>query len=148
MNKVILVGRLTKDPELRYTQSAEPVPVSQFDLAVDRKFRDKNGEPITDFFRIVVWRKQAENVKKFCFKGSLVLVEGELQSRSYDAEDGTKKYITEVVAERVQFLSPKKDQNNNSEEHEPEYNEATGEVEDPYADFGNTVEISDDDLPF
>lgn len=154
LNKSQFIGRLTKDPELRYTQSVEPVAVTQFDLAVDRMMKDKDGNATTDFFRIVVWRKQAENVHKYCFKGSLVYVEGELQNRSYDDKDGIKRYVTELVANRVVFLTPKKDQpereNNQDDTDTPEYSETSPEVaeSDPFADFGEQVEIDESELPF
>ena len=105
MNKAMLVGRLTRDPELRYTGTN--TAVTSFSIAINRTFTNQAGEREADFINVVVWRKAAENVKKYVFKGSLVGVEGRVQSRSYEAKDGTKRYITEVVADNVQFLESK-----------------------------------------
>lgn len=136
-NKTVMIGRLTKDPELRMTKADEPIAVTQFDIAVDRKFRDKDGNAIADFFRVVAWRNQAENIARYCFKGSQVMVEGELQNRSYEDREGIKRYVTEIQAERVIFLTPK-------QERETQQTEEV--APDPYKEFGE--EISGDDLPF
>lgn len=101
-NKVILIGRLTKDPELRYTPSGKAV--AGFRLAVDRGSTNAQGEKETDFIDIVVWDKQAETVQKYLTKGRLVLVDGRLQMRQYDAQDGTRRTVYEVVAQTVRFL--------------------------------------------
>lgn len=154
MNKVVLIGRLTRDPELRYTSSN--IPSARFSLAVDRPFQNQNGERETDFINIVVWRKQAENVSKYISKGSLVAVEGRIQTGSYE-KDGQRIYTTDVVADNVQFLESKsqsqnrvQDDNltpadfaNNSNESKP-----TDMSEEVFADFGDSVEISDDDIAF
>lgn len=105
MNVVVLIGRLTKDPELRYTPSGKAV--CQFRLAVDRGTSNAQGEKETDFFDIVVWEKQAENCANYLSKGRLVAVNGRLQSRSYDAQDGTRRTVVEVVARDVRFLERK-----------------------------------------
>ena len=105
INRVILVGRLTKDPELRYTPSG--VAVATFTLAVNRAFANQQGEREADFVNCVVWRKQAENVANFLKKGSLAGVDGRIQTRNYEGQDGKRVYVTEVVAESVQFLEPK-----------------------------------------
>ncbi|MDD4110531.1 MAG: single-stranded DNA-binding protein [Clostridia bacterium] len=105
MNKVILVGNLTKDPELTTTNNG--IAVCRFTLAVSRRFIGANGEREADFLNIVVWRAQAENCNKYLKKGSKCGVVGSVQSRSYEAQDGTKKYITEIVADEVEFLSTK-----------------------------------------
>ena len=105
LNKVILIGRLTKDPELKYTPSN--VAVTSFTLAVDRRFARQGEERGTDFINIVVWRTLADNCHKFLKKGSKVGVVGNIQSRSYDATDGSKRYVTEVIAEEVEFISTK-----------------------------------------
>ncbi|GEK31239.1 single-stranded DNA-binding protein 1 [Kurthia zopfii] len=105
INRVVLVGRLTKDPELRYTPSG--VAVARFTLAVNRTFSNQQGEKQADFINIVVWRKQAENTANFLRKGSLAGVEGRIQTGSYDGQDGKKVYTTEVVADSVQFLEPR-----------------------------------------
>ena len=102
MNKVILIGNLTKDPELTTTTSG--ISVCRFTLAVSRRFTNSEGERETDFINIVVWRNAADNCHKFLRKGSKAAVVGNLQTRSYDAQDGTKKYVTEVVAEEVEFV--------------------------------------------
>lgn len=105
MNKVILMGRLTKDPEVRYTQTGKVV--TQFTLAVDRPFKDANGNKETDFIPVVVWGKAAELVGNSCQKGHRLLVDGRLQIRSYDAKDGTKRWVTEIIANSVEFIERK-----------------------------------------
>jgi single-strand DNA-binding protein len=105
LNKVILVGRLVRDPELRYTASG--VPVAKFAIAVDRPFTNQQGERETDFIDIVVWRKQAETVANYLNKGRLVLVDGRLQVRSYETQEGQRRRVYEVVAENVRFLDPR-----------------------------------------
>jgi single-strand DNA-binding protein len=147
MNKAILIGRLTKDPELRYTQSN--TPVANFTIAVNRAYTNQNGEREADFINCVTWEKQAENLKKYCDKGSQVAVEGRIQTRTYDDKNGKKVYVTEVIAENIQFLDRKKDGQASNEVKEEE------KEEDPFADFGSNntlyadeIEISDEDLPF
>ncbi len=108
LNKIILIGRLTKDVELRYTESGKAV--ANFTLAVDRPFKKAQGEKEADFIRIVVWGKQAENCANYIGKGRLAAVEGRLHIRSYDGNDGQRKYITEVVAETVEFLDKPKEE--------------------------------------
>ena len=103
MNKCILIGNLTKDPELSTTTNG--VAVCRFSIAVSRRYSNSDGERETDFLNIVVWRSLGENCHKFLKKGSKVGVVGNIQSRSYDAADGTKRYVTEIVAEEVEFLS-------------------------------------------
>ena len=156
MNKVFLIGRLTRDPELRYTSSN--IAVATFSIAVDRNFSNAAGEREADFINIVVWRKQAENVKNYMHKGSQVAIDGRIQTRSYDDTDGKKRYVTEVVADNVQFLDSKGSRDASAPTSAPEptpYDFAsqpepkTSDVKnDPFADFGNNIEISDDDLPF
>ena len=102
MNRIILIGRLVRDVELRYTRNG--LPVGRFTLAVDRPFTTQDGERETDFIDIVVWRKQAENCAKFLGKGRLVAVEGRLQIRSYDDQNGIRRKVAEVVADQVRFL--------------------------------------------
>ena len=150
MNNVCLVGRLTRDPELRTTGTG--ISTTTFSLAVDGR-PSANGEPHTDFINIVVWRVQAENACKYCSKGSMVAVIGRITSRSYDAQDGTKRYVTEVVADNVRFLSSKGASADNSVNYnmnnagESSSTPANLE-EDPFKDFGSEVVLSDDDLPF
>ena len=106
MNHVILIGRLTRDPELKYTPNG--VAVATFDLAVDRP-KSKQGETETDFIRIVTWNKLAENCANYLKKGRQAAVEGRLQIRNYVSKDGQKRYVTEVVANEVQFLGGNRD---------------------------------------
>ncbi|MGE7623385.1 single-stranded DNA-binding protein [Viridibacillus sp. NPDC096237] len=105
INRVVLVGRLTKDPELRYTPSG--AAVARFTLAVNRTFANQQGEKQADFINCIVWRKQAENTANFLKKGSLAGVEGRIQTGSYEGQDGKRVYTTEVVADSVQFLEPR-----------------------------------------
>ena len=110
MNKVILIGRLTKDPELTTTGSG--ISVCRFALAVERKFTNADGEKEVDFLNIVAWRGLADNCNKYLRKGNKCGVVGSIQTRSYDANDGTKKYLTEIIAEEIEFLSPKTENEN------------------------------------
>ena len=160
MNKVVLIGRLTRDPELRYTGSN--TPVATFSLAVNRNFSNQNGEREADFINIVVWRKQAENVKNYLTQGSQVAVEGRIQTRTYDDQNGQKRYITEVVADNVEFLGSKGSSNNSNNMNSSapsagptpyDFGDAptpkgTDVDSNPFADFGASIEISDDELPF
>ena len=158
MNKVVLIGRLTRDPELRYT-SGSNAAVCNFTIAVDRGFTGQSGDREADFIPIVVWNKQAENVKNYLTKGSQVAVEGRIQVRNYDDQNGQKRYVTEVIANNVEFLGSKNSSNNTSNDSnnvEPtpydfgDNSEPKGtDVEsNPFADFGSSIEISDDELPF
>lgn len=154
MNKVFLIGRLTRDPELRYTSSN--IASATFSLAVNRNFTNQNGEREADFINIVVWRKQAENVKNYLTKGSQVAIDGRIQTRSYDGQDGQKRYVTEVVADNVQFLDSRAGASSSQSESNPspyDFGPApeptmTDVASDPFADFGSSIEISDDELPF
>ena len=103
MNVAVLIGRLTRDPELKYVPSTGK-PVSNFTIAVDRPYTSKSGERMTDFFNIVVWGKQAENCANYIAKGRLVGIKGTIENRSYENQNGEKKYVTEIIAENVQFL--------------------------------------------
>lgn len=155
MNVVVLTGRLTTKPELRYT--ASNIPFTRFSLAVDRPYTSQ-GQKETDFINIIAWRKQAENVCNFLNKGSLVGINGRIQTGSYDDRDGNKRYTTDVIADAVQFLESKsQSQNKNSEvspydyqssmsqPQQPVYNEVDIDS-DPFADFGDSVSIDDDFL--
>ncbi|MBU3195682.1 single-stranded DNA-binding protein [Clostridium algidicarnis] len=102
MNKIIIIGRWTKDPELKFTPG-NGTAVVQGTLAVDRRFK-KEGQPGADFIPVVIWGKQAEATANYSSKGKLIAISGRIQTRTYDAKDGTKRYVTEVVAEEVQFL--------------------------------------------
>jgi single-strand DNA-binding protein len=105
LNRIILIGRLTRDPELRYVPSGQPV--ASFTLAVDRPFVNQQGERGTDFIDIVAWRRLAEQVTTHLSKGRLVAVEGRLQIRSYETQDGQKRKVAEVIADGVRFLDRK-----------------------------------------
>ncbi len=159
MNKVFLIGRLTKDPELRYTGSN--TPVASFTVAVNRNFTNQSGEREADFIPVVVWRKQAENVKNYLTQGSQVAIDGRIQTRSYDDNQGQRRYVTEVIADNVQFLDTKGSRENSTSNNETSNNnptpydfdptdepKTTDVKNDPFADFGANIEISDDDLPF
>ncbi len=153
MNKVFLIGRLSRDPELRHTTSG--MAVCQINVAVGRR-TGQGRDPETDFINVVVWDKQAENVAKYLAKGRQVAVEGRIQTRSYDNNEGKKTYVTEVVASNVEFLGSASD--NNRQQSMPEENPfdsapidepaGTSIDSDPFASFGEKVEISDSDLPF
>ena len=136
MNRVVLVGRITRDPELRYTQSN--IAVVSFTIAINRQFLNAQGEQEADFINCVVWRKQAENLAKFVRKGAQLGVDGRLQSRTYQTQTGETRYVTEVVADSIQFLEPK---GQTSTEYQPE-------VEENHFDDENIDVASDDDLPF
>lgn len=161
LNKVVLIGRLTREPDMRFTQSQKAV--CSFNLAVNRNFTTQGGEREADFINIVSWGKTAENVSKYLNKGSLVAVDGRIQTRNYDNAQGQRVYVTEVVAEQVRFLeksinSTNEQSNKKAQEYgfaEPQQQESVASQDasfesknDPFADFGNSIEISDDDLPF
>ena len=153
MNRVMLIGRLTAKPELRYTGSN--LPYARFSVAVNRTYNNAQGQRETDFINVVVWRKQAENVCNFLDKGSLVSVEGRIQTGSYDDKDGNKRYTMEVVADSVQFLETRaQSQNRSQASNEPspyDYQNTTTTnsvdvADDPFADFGDSVSIDDNFL--
>ena len=108
INKVVLIGNLTKNPEKSVTSNG--ISVCKFDIAVQRRFENANGERETDFFKIIAWRGLADNCGKFLSKGKKAAVIGSIQNRSYDDKDGVKRYVTEIVADEVEFLSPKQEQ--------------------------------------
>lgn len=142
MNKAIIIGRLTREPEMRTTASG--VNSTSFTIAVNRPFTNQDGEKEADFINCVAWRKQAENIAKYCSKGSQVAVEGRIQTRSYDAQDGTKRYVTEVIIENCTFLGSKSEVAAGDKEKDI----VKEDVEDPFKDFANEVVIEDSDLPF
>jgi len=159
MNKAILIGRLTKDPELRSTPTGRNV--CQFSVAVNRTYTNASGEREADFINCVVWDKQAENLAKYQKKGNQIAVEGRIQTRNYDDKDGKRVYVTEVLATNISFLDAKGSSNNSlnnlpeppmSEERENNSVESPVETvsieNDPFEAFGDSVEISDNDLPF
>lgn len=163
INNVVLVGRMVADTELRHTGSG--IAVASFRLAVNRPYKT-NGEDEADFINCVIWRKAAENLSTYTRKGSLIGITGRIQTRNYTGNDGKKVYITEVVAESVQFLEPKKtnesSSNGNEDNHTPknkngsqaknEGNKQNGKYsgfsEDPFDKNNDSIDISDDDLPF
>lgn len=138
MNKACLTGRLTAKPELRYTTTN--VAYSRFTLAVNRSFTNDNGEREADFISCLAWKKTAEMVANHLDKGSQIGLEGHIQTGSYDAEDGTKRYTTDIVVENITFLDKKQDSR-----PEPEYTGSQEEAveTDPFADFGEQVTIDD-----
>lgn len=148
INRVVLTGRLTRNPELKTTQSG--LSVASFTLAVNRQFTDSQGKREADFINCVIWRKAAENLCKFTHKGSLIGVDGRLQTRSYDNNNGQKVFVTEVVVDSFSLLEPKNEsQTNNQSSNNNSYSNANTATEpDPFAGNGDTVDISDDDLPF
>lgn len=139
LNRVILIGRLTKDPDLRYTPAG--VAVCQFTLAVDRPFTSQGGEREADFIPIVTWRQLAETCANYLRKGRLTAVEGRIQVRNYENNEGNRVYVTEVIADNVRFLESNR-QESSSESRTPDRSN-----EDPFKNTG-TFDPSDDDLPF
>lgn len=149
MNKVFLIGRLVRNPELRYTSSN--IAVATFSLAVNRPFADQDGERGTDFINIVVWRKQAENVKNYLNQGSQVAIDGRIQTRSYDDQNGNKRYVTEVIADNVQFLDTKASREQrevDSDEQSSLNTVPNSEVDDPFKNFAKEIRFEEADLPF
>ena len=168
MNKVILIGRLARDPELRTT--AGNISVATFTIAVSRPFTPQNGgDSGADFISCVVWRRQAENLARYCHKGSQIAVEGRIQSRNYTAQDGSKRYVTEVLVDNLTFLGSRSDNGGNAYSdnfggnsypatggYDNNYSTPTDVAsmpttdisEDPFKDFGEEITLSDDDLPF
>jgi single-strand DNA-binding protein len=141
LNRVVLIGRLTHDPELKFIPSG--TAVAHFSIAVDRNFTNKDGEREADFVRIVAWRKLAETCANYLGKGRLVAVEGRLQIRNYE-QDGQKRTIAEVVADSVQFL----DRGNQSPQQKGGSNEQRGSNSTGFDQYGTDVNIDDDDIPF
>lgn len=164
INRVVLTGRLTKDVELSYTPTG--VPSARFTLAVNRTFKTE-GQPEADFINIQVWRKQAENAANFLNKGSLVGIDGRIQTGSYEGQDGKRVYFTNVVADSVQFLEPRNtsDSSNSASNYQPSTNYQSGQQNantgqnagqcgsnsgqhDPFANNNEPIEVNSDDLPF
>lgn len=136
LNRVILIGRLTKDPELRYTPAG--VAVTQFTLAVDRPFSGENGKKEADFIPNVAWRQLAETAANYLRKGRLCAVEGRIQVRNYENNEGKRIYVTEVIVDNIRFLESNRSE---SESTKPSSS-------DPFKDEGRPIDISEDDLPF
>lgn len=153
MNKVFLIGRLSRDPELRHTTNG--TAVCQINVAISRPV-SQGKDPETDFINVTVWNKPAENVARYLSKGRQVAIEGRIQTRSYDNNEGKKVYVTEVIANNVEFLGSANDQNravqsapnDNPFDVDMPLSETTSVDNDPFASFGEKVEISDSDLPF
>jgi single-strand DNA-binding protein len=164
LNRVILIGRLTKDPELRYTPAG--VAVTQFTLAVDRQFSGSKEEREADFIPIVTWRQLAETCANYLRKGRLAAVEGRIQVRNYENNEGRRVYVTEVIADNVRFLesanregggqgreegfggSPNASGGGYGGGNRSSGSRNSGNSNDPFADDGRPIDISDDDLPF
>lgn len=154
INNVVLVGRMTRDPELRRTGNG--TAVTSFTLALDRNYNSSNGQQ-ADFINCVVWNKPAENTAQYCSKGSLVGIEGRLQSRSYQNNQGQTVYVTEVVCSRVQFLDTRRNDNNQAPQpmmQEPSFDNSfvptmnQKELEREFDNSDNTFDIMDDDIQF
>ncbi|MCT3021087.1 single-stranded DNA-binding protein [Pediococcus pentosaceus] len=159
INRTVLVGRLTNDPELKYTGSG--VAVATFTVAVNRQFTNSQGEREADFIRCQMWRKAAENFCNFTHKGSLVGIDGRIQTRSYENQQGQRVYVTEVVAENFSLLESKNsNQNNQSEQfgqnrpqnngqnYQNQQNGQSAPSSNPNDQFNSMPDIKDDDLPF
>lgn len=154
MNKVFLIGNLTRDPEMRSTQSG--VPVCNFSIAVNRRFKNANGEQETDFLNVIAWRQLAELCSKYLAKGRKVAVTGSIQTRQYEAKDGSKRTAWDIVADEVEFLSA----NQSSGEHGAQsasdayatatHKESSGTAyaPQPHNDFGGFTQVDDEELPF
>ena len=141
LNNVVLVGRMTKDAELRYTPNNQAV--ATFSLAVNRNFKSQNGEREADFINCVIWRQQAENLANWAKKGALIGITGRIQTRSYENQQGQRVYVTEIVAENFQLLESRKDREAGQSQgySQPDFSrQATANT--------NPMDISDDDLPF
>ncbi|GAA0467816.1 single-stranded DNA-binding protein [Alkalibacillus silvisoli] len=168
LNRVVLVGRLTKDPELRYTPNG--VAVANFTVAVNRPFSNQQGEREADFINCVIWRRPAENLANYMSKGSMIGVDGRIQTRNFEGQDGKRVFMTEVVADSVQFLESRgsnqggqpgrtsnQSQQTNQSGFQPQQSNQSGfqsqqdakpKSDNPFEDSGEPVDLSDDDLPF
>ncbi len=149
MNKVFLVGRLTRDPELRYSSSN--LETMRCAIAVDRQYVREGEERGADFINIVAFGNRAETMSKYLTKGSQIAVDGRIQTGSYDGQDGKKVYTTDVIVENFQFLDSKGSRNMENDDmptNEIPNEEATMDSSDPFADFGAKIEVSDSELPF
>ncbi|MFC3041586.1 single-stranded DNA-binding protein [Virgibacillus xinjiangensis] len=141
MNNVQLIGRMTKDVEMKYTQKGNAV--ATFTLAVNRPFKNNQGSQDADFIRCQVWRKPAENTAQYCRKGSQVGVTGRIQTRSFEGQDGKTVFITEVVADHVEFLDTRNQNGQGNQKNNQDRSQSN-----PYQSQGVPVKINDDDLPF
>ena len=152
INRSVLVGRLTRDPELRYTNGG--AAVATFTIAVNRQFTNQNGEREADFISCVIWRKAAENLANFTHKGSLIGIDGHIQTRNYENQQGTRIYVTEVVVDNFSLLESRAEsehhQSANSNGHSSN-NSDNGKYDNNQNQYGNNggqIDISSDDLPF
>ena len=141
MNKVMLIGRLTKDPELRYTQSG--TAVASFTLAVNRRFSNQSGEREADFINCVAWQKSAEFVANYFRKGQMMALEGRLQVRSFDGNDGQRRWVTEVVAEQIEFVGSKNENGSGRQDYQNNNASAGSSL-----GLGEEIVFDDNDLPF
>lgn len=139
LNNVVLVGRLTKDPELRYTPSNQAV--ATFTLAVNRRFKNQNGEREADFINCVIWRQNAENLANWGFKGASLGITGAIQTRNFENQQGQRVYVTEVVADSFQLLEKRDNGNQLQDRNQQDFSQQTPMNANP-------MDISDDDLPF
>lgn len=164
INNVVLIGRLTKDPELRYTPAG--IPMARFTIAVNRPFTNQAGDKEADFIGCIAWRKQAENLSNFMKKGNLIGVTGRIQTGSFEGQDGKRVYTVDVIADAIQFLEPKGNgqappqqqqppqqqpqQQPPPQQQQPPKNQQnyTRMDDDPFANSKGPIEVSEDDLPF
>ena len=148
MNRTVLVGRLTKDVELKYTQNGKAV--ANFTLAVNRSFKNAQGETEADFIMCQSWGKQAENLANYMGKGSQIGVDGRIQTRNYEGQDGKRVYVTEVVADNVQFLEPKKQGNQQQPQQQAQHKPSYTQQAPPQQENRQLepLDIDDSDLPF
>lgn len=148
INSTVLVGRLTRDPELKYT--GNNVAVASFSLAVNRNFKDANGEREADFINCVIWRQQAENLTNWAKKGALIGITGRIQTRSYENQQGQRVYVTEVVAENFQMLESRavRESGNANDGYNQQPQQQTPNFGRSNQMQGNPMDIQDSDLPF
>jgi single-strand DNA-binding protein len=139
INRVVLVGRLAKDPELRYTTNG--TAVTTFSVAVDRRFANQNGEREADFINIVTWQKLAEICANYLAKGRQVAIEGRIQTRSYDDKNGNRRWVTEVVAENVEFLGSRDNNQSNNNNNNNNINKSSNGFDDFSSDFGDDIDV-------
>lgn len=142
LNRAVLVGRLVKDVDLRYTSSG--IAVSNFVIACNRPFRNEQGEQEADFINCVVWRKQAENLAQYTGKGSMIAIEGRIQTRSYEGKDGKMVYVTEVLAENIQYLDNKKSR----KAQQPKQQQRIDNMNKNLQKNTQEIDIDNSDLPF
>lgn len=151
MNKVVLIGNLVRDPEVRATQSG--ISVCNFTVAVNRRFKKENGEQETDFLNVIAWRQLAELCGKYLAKGRKVAVTGSIQTRQYEAKDGSKRTAWDIVADEVEFLSPQSQQSG-TQSAPGAYTTAASKdsgaayAPQPHNDFGGYTQVDDEELPF